>query len=57
MEEKLIQIIKGLLPPGSEVIKVYKDPAGEFKVDVTFPGGMNMTCALKKNHAGQLYIE
>jgi hypothetical protein len=56
MEEKLNAVILGLLPPGSEVVKVYKDAAGEIKVDVTI-GGSPMTVSLKKNHAGSLYIE
>ncbi|MCL2456359.1 MAG: hypothetical protein FWD19_02270 [Defluviitaleaceae bacterium] len=56
MDEKLVAIVKTLLPPGSEVKKIYKDAAGEIKCDVDM-GGMAMTVSLKKNHAGQLYIE
>ena len=58
MDEKLVQVIKGFLPEGSEVVKIYKNDAGEFKVDVKLPGGSgDMTCSLKKNHAGALYLE
>jgi len=56
MDERLIQVIKGFLPPGSEVAKIYKSDAGEIKVDVKMPG-MEMTCTLKKNHAGDLYLD
>ena len=58
MDERLVAVIKGFLPPGSEVTKIYKNEAGEIKVDITMPDGMgDMTCSLKKNHAGELYIE
>ena len=58
MDEKLIQVIKGFLPPGSEVAKIYKNEAGEIKVDIKLPdGGGDMTCSLKKNHAGELYLD
>ena len=57
MDEKLVQIVIGLLPPGSEVVKIYKD-GGEIKVDIKLPGGAgDMSCFLKKNHAGDLYVE
>jgi len=56
MDEKLVAVIKTHLPPGSEVLKIYKDASGEIKVDVSM-GGMNMTVTLKKNHSGELYIE
>ena len=58
MDEKLVQVIKGMLPPGSEVTNIYKADSGEIKVDIKLPGGAgDMTCVLKKNHAGELYIE
>lgn len=58
MDEKLVEVIKALLPPGSEVTKIYKDASGEIKTDISLPdGGGSMTCSLKKNHAGSLYIE
>ena len=58
MDEKLVAVVKGLLPGGSDVVKIYKDAAGEIKVDVKLPGGAgDMTCSLKKNHSGQLYVE
>jgi hypothetical protein len=44
-----------MLPGGSEVKNIYKD-GDEIKVDVNV-GGSDMTCSLKKNHAGELYIE
>lgn len=56
MDDKLAEVVKGLLPPGSEVAKIYKDAAGEIKADVSV-GGSAMTVSLKKNHAGELYIE
>jgi hypothetical protein len=58
MDERLLSVIKGFLPPGSEVLKVYKAPDGGIMVDIALPGGSgNMTCSLKKNHAGELYLE
>ena len=58
MDEKLVQVIKGFLPEGSDVVKIYKADSGDIKVDVKLPGGSgDMTCTLKKNHAGQLYLE
>ena len=58
MDEKLVQVIKGFLPEGSEVLKIYKSDAGEIKVDIKMPGGAGeMTCSLKKNHAGELYLD
>jgi hypothetical protein len=56
MDEKLVAVVKALLPDGSEVTKIYKDATGEIKVDISL-GGSAMTCTLKKNHSGQLYIE
>ncbi|MCL2217050.1 MAG: hypothetical protein FWB91_08545 [Defluviitaleaceae bacterium] len=58
MDERLVKVIKGFLPDGSEVLSVYKSASGEIKVDIALPGGSgNMTCSLKKNHAGELYLE
>jgi hypothetical protein len=58
MDERLLQVIKGFLPEGSEVVKIYKNDSGEIKVDIKLPGGSgDMTCSLKKNHAGALYLE
>ncbi|MCL1843014.1 MAG: hypothetical protein FWF79_04315 [Defluviitaleaceae bacterium] len=56
MDDKLVSVVKTLLPPGSEVKKIYKDASGEIKVDIDM-GGSEMTCSLKKNHAGDLYVE
>lgn len=58
MDEKLVQVVKGFLPEGSEVANIYKSDSGEVKVDVKLPGGSGeMTCTLKKNHAGELFLE
>ena len=58
MDEKLLQVVKGFLPEGSEVVKIYKIDSGDVKVDIKLPGGSGeMTCTLKKNHAGELYLE
>ena len=58
MDERLVNVIKGFLPGGSEVLKIYKSDSGEIKVDVRLPGGAGeMTCSLKKNHAGELYLD
>ena len=57
MDDQVVQVVKGLLPEGSEIANIYKDGA-DIKVDVKLPGGAGeMTCSLKKNHAGELYIE
>ncbi|MCL1845641.1 MAG: hypothetical protein FWF77_07040 [Defluviitaleaceae bacterium] len=55
MDDKLVAVVKTLLPPGSEVVKIYK-VGDDIKCDIDM-GGTAMTCSLKKNHAGQLYIE
>ena len=55
MDEKLVAVILGMLPGGSEVKDIRKE-GEEIKVDVVV-GGSPMTCSLKKNHAGELYIE
>ena len=52
-----MEVVKGLLPEGSEVVKIYKSDSGEIKVDAKLPGMGDMTCSLKKNHAGDLYLE
>ena len=57
MDEKLVQEIKKLLPEGSDVVKIYKSDSGDIKVDIKLPGNSDMTCSLKKNHAGALYLE
>ena len=58
MDDKLVEVIKTLLPPGSEVLKIYKTSDEDIKVDVQMPDGSgSMTCSLKKKHAGSLYIE
>ena len=55
MDAKLVATIKGFLPEGSEVLKIYKD-GDDIKTDVNVMGS-DMTCTLKKNHAGELYLE
>ena len=57
MDDKLMQVVKGLLPEGSEVVKIYKGDSGEVKVDAKLPGMGELTCSLKKNHAGELYLD
>jgi len=50
-------LVASSMPPGTEVVKVYQDGA-ELKIDIKFPGGSDvMTCTVKKNHAGALYLE
>lgn len=49
MDERLVAVVKGFLPEGSEVTKIYKDALSEIKADIILPGGAgNMTCSLKK---------
>ena len=55
MDERIVNLVKGFMPD-AEVLKLYKDDAGEVKIDIKL-GGSEMTCSLKKNHAGELYIE
>ena len=51
------KLIRSFLPEGVEVKKVYQD-GGSIKADVVFPGMSDqMTCTLKKNHAGEFYLE
>ena len=52
-----MEVVKGLLPEGSEVVKIYKSDSGEIKVDAKVPGMGDFTCLLKKNHAGELYLD
>ena len=54
--DQLIQVVKKLLPEGTDVVKIYKAETGEIKVDIKM-GDMEMTCTLKKNHDGQFYVE
>jgi hypothetical protein len=45
------------MPPGTEVIKVYQDGA-DLKVDIKLPGMADpVACTVKKNHAGEFYVE
>ena len=58
MDERLVTVIKGFLPEGSEVVKVYKSDSGDIMVDIKLPNNSgDMTCSLKKNHAGELYLD
>jgi hypothetical protein len=57
MDERLVALVQTFIP-GATVTKVYKSDAGEIKVDITMPEGMgNVTCVIKKNHAGELYLD
>ena len=55
MDERIVNLVKTFIPD-AEVLKLYKDAAGEILVDIVV-GGSEMTCALKKNHAGELYLD
>ena len=55
MDERIVQLVKGFMPD-AEVLKLYKDDSGEIKIDIKL-GGDVIACSLKKNHAGELYIE
>jgi len=55
MNEQIVQLVKGFMPD-AEVVKVYQDSSGQLAVDINM-GGTVMTCTVKKNHAGELYIE
>ena len=55
MNEKLVQLVKGFMPD-AEVVKAYQDDTGQLKVDIKI-GDSVMACSIKKNHAGELYIE
>jgi hypothetical protein len=51
------RLVLSFLPTGTQVVKVYQD-GGYIKADIIFPGSSDtMTCTLKKNHAGELYLE
>lgn len=54
--DELKSILLKLLPEGSEITKVYKD-GDQIMADVTMPGMGAMSCAVKKNHAGELYLD
>ena len=50
-------IVASCMPPGTEVVKVYQD-GSEVKVDIKLPGMADaVSCTVKKNHAGEFYIE
>ncbi|MDR2167984.1 MAG: hypothetical protein LBE35_09085 [Clostridiales bacterium] len=49
-------IVANCMPPGTTVVKVYQDGA-ELKVDIDIPGMGQVTCTVKKNHAGEFYVE
>jgi len=55
--DELKAVIMKLLPEGSEVKKIYKDAAGQIVADVNMAGIGEMTCAIKKNHAGEIYLD
>ena len=58
MDEKLVQVIKGFLPDGTEVVSISKTATGEIKVEVKLPGdSANTTCWLKKNSNGEIYLD
>lgn len=54
MDERLVGLVKTFLPD-AEVLKIYKE-GEDIKVDVNM-GGTAMTCSIKKNHAGELYLD
>jgi len=54
MNDKIIQLVKGAMPD-AEVLKVYQDDSG-LKIDIKL-GDSVITGSVKKNHAGELYIE
>jgi len=54
MNEIIVKLVQTTMP-GAEVVKVYQDDGG-LKVDISM-GGMAVTGTIKKNHAGDLYIE
>jgi len=50
-------LVASSMPAGTQIVKVYQDGT-DLKVDITFPGSSDvMTCTVKKNHAGSLYLE
>jgi hypothetical protein len=56
MDERLVALVKSFIPD-AEVKKIYKSPEGEIMVDVNAPGMGELSCTVKKNHAGELYLE
>ena len=45
------------LPEGTKIMKAYQD-GGHIKADVLLPGMADpITCTLKKNHAGDFFVE
>ena len=56
MDDRIVEMVKGLVP-GAEVLKVYKGDSGEIKIDLKSPDLGEMTCLLKKNHAGEFYLD
>jgi len=54
MNDKIVQLVKGSMPD-AEVLKVYQDNS-DLKVDIKL-GDSVITGSIKKNHAGELYIE
>ena len=57
MDERIVQAVKALLPEGSEVKNIFKADDGEVKAEVSMPGMGDVTCSLKKNHSGELYLD
>ena len=55
MNDKIVQLVKGFLPD-AEILKTYQDDSGQIKIDIKM-GDSVMVCSVKKNHAGELYIE
>ena len=55
MNEKIVQLVKGFMPD-AEVLKAYQDDSGQLMVDIKL-GDSVVACTVKKNHAGELYIE
>ena len=50
-------LVASTMPAGTEVVKTYQDGA-DLKVDIKFPGSSDvLTCTVKKNHAGEFYLE
>jgi len=57
MDERLTQLVQSFIP-GAAVLKIYKSAAGEIMVDIKLPdGGGDLSCTIKKNHAGELYLD
>lgn len=56
MDERLVALVKGFIP-NAEILKIYKADSGEIKIDIKSPDLGEVTCTLKKNHAGELYLD